>query len=122
MQQKTPIEQLKPPPGLTPAQKREAARLLPGLRHAGVRSCDQGALAQYLHHWQVVQECKAHLAEHGVTIITPNGSVQVSPFHTMLRQNSELLLRWARELGATPQARKRLGVEFQEEETDDDLL
>ena len=113
---------VKAPPGLTREQRAEFRRLLPSLRDAGVKDCDQAALARYLHHWQLCRNAERQIEAHGVTIQTTNGQTQVSPHHTILRQNSELLMRWARELGCTPMGRKRLGVQLEKSDADESDL
>lgn len=122
METKKPIAEITCPPGLTRDQKAEFRRLLPTLKEAGVRECDQSALVQYLHHWQTCRDARAACVKFGVTIQTPNGNTQVSPHHTILRQNSELLMRWSRELGCTPMGRKRLGVQLEKSDADESDL
>jgi P27 family predicted phage terminase small subunit len=119
---KKKISSISMPAGLSKDQRAEFARLMPALEKAGINDADQSAVIQYLEHWEACRMSRAHILKHGRTTTTPNGSVQVSPHHTILRQNSELLMRWSRELGATPMGRKRLGVGGEEPPEDDDDL
>lgn len=107
----TPIDRLKMPAGLTREQRAEFRRLTRAMGAAGFIECDAAAVAGYLDAWALVREASANLRESGATIRTPNGSLQVSPWHSIQKAQTLLLIRWVRELGISPSGRKRLGVD-----------
>ena len=117
----TPIDRLKMPAGLTREQRAEFRRLTRAMGAAGFIECDAAAVAGYLDAWALVREASANLRDSGATIRTPNGSLQVSPWHSIQKAQTLLLIRWVRELGISPSGRKRLGLEVaadDPEETD----
>jgi P27 family predicted phage terminase small subunit len=98
------------PVGLSKDQIAEFHRLTRAMGDVKLFECDAAAVIGYLDAWALTREASAHLRTDGATIRTPNGSVQVSPWHSIHKAQSLLLIRWVRELGISPSSRNRLGI------------
>ncbi len=111
---------LKAPTGLTDREKREFRRIRSQLEACGYLAIDEVILRVYLRAFAVWQEAKEIVERDGLTVITPNGSIQIHPANTIVRQQSELLKKLCQELLLSPGARKRAGVDLQDAEADEE--
>jgi P27 family predicted phage terminase small subunit len=101
---------------------REFRRIRPELEARGICEIDLPALVAYLQHWAMWEEAREKLEEQGTVIVTAKGQLQINPYHSVLKQNSELMKKWVQELGFSPGSRKRLGLVLEEVLSDDDLV
>lgn len=118
---KVDIRKITLPADTPPLAKKEFERIKPMLLQVGYQETDQAALFAYLYHYGTMLHAVKQMNKKGTVIKTPNGSLQTSPYHSIARQNSELLKRWARELGLTQLGRKAMGVSLAAEDDDDEL-
>ena len=86
---------------------------------------DELSLITFLRHMYYIELCKKEIEEQGLFVETLKGSKVlkiINPAHSLLRQNSESALRWARCLGLSAHSRKQLGIEKIEIIEDNDLF
>ena len=119
---KSDVRKIKLPPGMSKRAQVEFARVRGELVRLGYVEIDQPALVAYLTHHALCEDAKEKMAELGPIILTPKGQVQINPWHSILKQNSELMKKWVQELGFSPGSRKRLGIELKPVEDDDELF
>lgn len=110
MVKKSALSQIKLPKDMDKRGVEEYRRIRRELEAVGVLAVDRGALIAYLEHWSRVEEAREQIAAGGMMTKTPKGQLQVSPWNGVMRQHSEALVRWVRELGLSPASRKRLNV------------
>ncbi len=118
----TDVRTIKLPRGLDERARREFRRIKPELIECGYTEIDQPALIAYLTHWSLWSQAREALETEGMIVTTPKGFSQVNPWHSVLKQNSELVKKYIQELGLSPGSRKRLGLKREREPTDDDLF
>lgn len=111
---------LKAPAGLTDRERREFRRIRAQLEGCGYLPIDEAILRVYLRAYASWQEAKEIVERDGLVVMTPNGSQQIHPASTIVRQQSELLKKLCQELLLSPGARKRAGVELDTAAADDD--
>ena len=116
------VSGLKLPKGMSPRAVREFRRIRPELVARGVCEIDLPALLAYLQHWAMWEEAREKLEELGTVVVTSQGQMQINPWHSVMKQNSELMKKWVQELGFSPGSRKRLGLVLEERLTDEDLV
>lgn len=116
------VAKVKLPPGMSPLAKKEFRRIREELILMGVTEIDQPTLVAYLTHYAVWLEAKAQVEQLGAVVNTPKGQLQINPWHSVMKQNSELVKKWVQELGFSPGSRKRLGLAREEPEDDSELV
>ncbi len=100
------------PAHLSDAARKEWRRLATPLHEAGILTlADRAALAAYCQAYARWVEAEEKLAETPTLLKTPNGHVQQSPWLSVANKQLELMGRYMSELGLTPSARTRLGLE-----------
>jgi P27 family predicted phage terminase small subunit len=122
MGDKARVGELKMPKGLSPRAAKEFRRIKRELERLHVLAIDVPALTAYLTHYALWEEAKEQLDLHGAVILTTKGQAQINPWHSIMKQNSELLKKWIQELGFSPGSRKRLAIDMAEKPTDDELF
>ncbi|MDD4280255.1 MAG: phage terminase small subunit P27 family [Candidatus Sumerlaeales bacterium] len=99
------------PAGLSASARKHFKTMEAILTDVGYRPQDSAALVAYLEAYALMKESKEKIAETGgLVVMTPNGQMQINPWHSIYKQNSELLKKWTAELGLSPGSRKRLGM------------
>lgn len=100
------------PAHLGDTARKEWRRLATPLHEAGILTlADRAALAAYCQAYARWVEAEEKLAETPTLLKTPNGHVQQSPWLSVANKQLELMGRYMSELGLTPSARTRLGLE-----------
>jgi P27 family predicted phage terminase small subunit len=122
MSEKQKVGMIKLPPGTSPRAAKEFRRIRKELERRGIDEIDRPALMAYLCHHALWEEAKERLEELGPVVETSKGQMQINPWHSIMKQNSELLKKWVQELGFSPASRKRLGLELKEKPTDEELF
>lgn len=105
----------KPPAGIPESPNHLSAdaleewnRIAPQLETAGLLTCiDMAALAAYCQLYARWQKAEREIEQHGETITTPNGSLQVSPWLSISSRALAELRRYAVEFGLTPASRSK---------------
>lgn len=115
------VGEVKLPKGIGKEARAEFRRVRPELIKLGYLEIDQPALLAYLTHYALWRRAKEEV-ELAPVITTVNGSVQISPWHSIMRQNSELMKKWCQELGFSPGSRRRLGIELEEAADEEELF
>ena len=109
----------KPRPGrpscprwLHPEAKREWRRVVPELERLGLLTVvDRAALSTYCQAWARYVEAEAELTKYGGVLGSQKSSyIQVSPYSTISRQNTQIVRAFCAEFGLTPSSRGRLTV------------
>ena len=104
-------EDVKPPEGLSKIAKKHFKKMAGILLEVGYKPQDSGALLAYLESYSLMVEAKTMISKTGGLVVsTPQGQMQINPWHSIYKQNSELLKKWTAELGLSPGSRKRLGL------------
>lgn len=100
------------PAHLSGAARTEWRRLATPLHEAGLLTlADRAALAAYCQAWARWVEAEEHLSKTPPLLKTPSGYVQQSPWLSVANKQMELMGRYMTELGLTPVARTRLGLQ-----------
>ncbi|SDG08211.1 phage terminase small subunit P27 family [Sulfitobacter delicatus] len=100
------------PAHLSPVARKEWRRLATPLHDAGLLSlADRSALAAYCQAWARWVEAEERLRETPMLIRTPSGYAQQSPWLNIANKQLEIMGRYMSELGLTPVARTRLGLD-----------
>lgn len=100
------------PAHLSAAARKEWRRLATPLHEAGLLTlADRAALAAYCQAWARWVEAEEHLSKTPALLKTPSGYVQQSPWLSVANKQMELMGRYMSELGLTPVARTRLGLQ-----------
>ena len=100
------------PAHLSEAARNEWRRLAGPLHASGIlTTADRAALAAYCQAWARWVEAEERLKETPPLIRTPSGYVQQSPWLSIANKQIELMGRFMAELGLTPSARSRLGLD-----------
>lgn len=108
------------PKGIRPEVKKIWQRAIRSVPHSLLVGID----AEVLYQWCLAR-CLLETAEEkffasGMLVKTPNGMPVQSPYLAVINRQQEILIRLAGELGFTPIARLRLGVENVTPATDDE--
>lgn len=120
--QPTPVGELRQPKGLNKIEAAEFRRIRSALRAAGFLAIDEAILRVYLDAYARWKEAADLVKVAGSMITTtPNGSLQIHPANTIVRQQAELLKKLCQELGFSPGARRRLKMDVAQDPDDDDL-
>lgn len=119
---KAKIKSIQLPKEMCDRAKKEFRRIKRELIKMGVMEIDRPALMAYLQHYALWEEARDRIRHEGSVIETPKGQMQINPWHSILKQNSELLKKWVNELGFSPASRKRLGLEVKAERSDKELF
>ena len=122
MAQRAKIKAIKLPEGTPERAVREFKRIKRAMEKLNVLEIDRPALLAYLSHFALWEEAKEMVEKQGAIITTSKGQLQVNPWHSIMKQNSELLKKWVQELGFSPGSRKRLAIEMKEKPSDDELF
>jgi P27 family predicted phage terminase small subunit len=100
------------PEHLAPVARKEWRRVARTLHDMGVlTTIDRAALAAYCQAYARWVEAEERLKETPSLFKTPSGYVQQSPWLAIANKQLELMGRYMTELGMTPAARSRVGVE-----------
>ncbi|MBL6425909.1 MAG: phage terminase small subunit P27 family [Maritimibacter sp.] len=100
------------PSHLNDVAYKEWRRLATPLHEAGILTlADRSVLAAYCQAYARWVEAEEKLAETPSLLKTPSGYVQQSPWLAVANKQMELMGRFMAELGLTPAARSRLGLE-----------
>jgi P27 family predicted phage terminase small subunit len=67
-------------------------------------------------------ESLAEIEKNGMTFVTPNGSVQVSPFLSIARYCEKEIRQFCGEFGMTPASRSKVDATPKKENEDDDFF
>lgn len=112
------------PRELDPIALAEWKRLVPEMIKLGYTTVDRTCLMGYCVHYSLWRQAADHIREHGLMTTTPNGFQQPSPMHNILRGEAEILRKLMNELGITPSARRKNGMEIASSSTarDDEFL
>jgi P27 family predicted phage terminase small subunit len=102
--------------------EREFGRIKGELIKMGYLSVDKAILDSYLTSYHYFCLAKKHIQDHGMMITTPKGQLQINPWHSVMRQHQEILKKCMSELGFSAGSRKRLQLELDQNDTDDDLF
>lgn len=100
------------PAHLNEAARKEWRRLATPLHEAGILTlADRAALAAYCQSYAHWVEAEEQLRKTPALLKSPSGYVQQSPWLSVANKQLELMGRYMSELGLTPSARTRLGLE-----------
>lgn len=100
------------PAHLSAVAHKEWRRLATPLHEAGILTlADRSVLAAYCQAYARWVKAEEKLAETPSLLKTPSGYVQQSPWLAVANKQMELMGRFMAELGLTPAARSRLGLE-----------
>ena len=100
------------PAHLSDVARREWRRLAPVLHEAGILTvADRAALAAYCQSYARWVEAEEQLQKTPALLKAPSGYVQQSPWLSVSNKQLELMGRYMSELGLTPSARTRLGLD-----------
>lgn len=100
---------VQPPPDLAPEAQEMFSRIVAELAPRGLRESDVEAIGMMCHSAYVHLEARRRIAEMGVLVRTPRGTV-VNPLVKIARDEAATYLRLANEFGLTLASRLRLGL------------
>lgn len=104
-----PIDAPDCPDCLDADAKREWGRLVPLLLDQGLLTrIDLAALAGYCALFARWQKAEQMISENGETVVTPNGSLQVSPWLSIAARSLAELRKFAAEFGLSPASRSKV--------------
>jgi P27 family predicted phage terminase small subunit len=107
------------PGHLSGEAKAEWERIVPGLLDAGLLTrIDRAALAGYCVSWGRHVDAENEITAGGMTITTPNGMTQASPFIAISRQEREIMKKFLLEFGLTPASRSKVTATPKEKTAD----
>ncbi|HEX7119405.1 MAG TPA: phage terminase small subunit P27 family [Longimicrobiales bacterium] len=99
--------------------RKEWKRIVPELDALGLLAkVDLAVLAMYCAAWGRYCEAEKKLKRHGMTMVSPSGYEQKSPFLTIADKALDQVRRLATELGLSPAARNRVVAEPKEDDDD----
>lgn len=114
---------LPPPKDLDPIAKAEWERLIPVLMETGlVKEQDLALLLLYCQYYSDYIKARQKLREQGFVIQSPTGYMMQNPYVSIARKAGEMMRSILTELGLTPSARRKLGIEIQEPDKLDEFL
>ena len=99
-----------PPPWLSKYGKGEWRRIFPLLKDVDTQALDLASVTAYCTCWGVWREAQEKLDAEGSIIATPKGQTQINPWHSILKQQTELLKKLIPELGLSVASRKKLDL------------
>lgn len=99
-----------PPPDLAPDAQAMFRRVVTELAPRGLREADLEAVAMMCYSAHIHYEARARIAEQGVLVAGPRGTMMVNPLIKVARDEANTYLRLANEFGLTLAARLRLGL------------
>lgn len=111
-----------PPPQIPKSARKEWSRVVADLQRRGLyENSATGVIASYvIASWQVGQCVKA-IEKDGSFVRTKLGEPKPHPAHGLMNKANELIARLGAELGLTPSARQRPGMQNPAETDDDDV-
>lgn len=117
------LKNLKPPPFLPAAAKREWKRIIMQLSGLGLISdLDVMGLAAYCNAYATWLEAIKKIKETGMLVRSPNGYAMPSPYLKIQRDAQSEMMSWLKEFGMTPAARARVSGDGSGEEEDDPFM
>ncbi len=119
---KKDVKEIKCPPHQDKWGKWMFKRLQSELEAVGYLAIDEAALMNFLTSFSYWLQATQMIKKEGLVIKTPNGSKQIHPAHSIVKQNGELMKKYIQELGFSPGARKRLRINMDDLEDDNDLF
>jgi P27 family predicted phage terminase small subunit len=115
-------EALKPPEHLPTSMHAEWRTLIADLQDRGLLAESMaGVLASYITSVWTVAECRKALARDGFFVLTKGAQPKPHPAAGMLSKHVEIVARLGSELGLTPSARSRKGMQPEARRDDDDV-
>ena len=110
-----------PPTYLDDTAKVEYKRIQPLLDETGAGAIDLQAVVGYCQSVSLWRQAQQELKKNGSVIVTPTKQLQISPWHSVYKQQMELVKKFIQELGASPAARKGLTVSPNDDETPESI-
>lgn len=111
-----------PPKYLDKLARAEWVRMWPLLKEVSAGAIDMASVASYCQCYSYMRKAQSMVDEQGLIVMTPNGQQQINPWHSVFKQNAELIKKLAADLGFSVAARKRMGIEAEIKSSLKDLV
>lgn len=114
-------EAMRPPDDLPAEMHGEWQTIIGDLAERGLlHDSMKGLLASYVTSIWLVAQCRKAIAKDGAFVKTKSGEPKAHPAAGMLSKHTEIVARLGAELGLTPAARSRKGLQIAEKPNEDD--
>ena len=100
-----------PPKFLDRTARAEWVRIYPMLEEVDTGALDLASVVAYCQCYSYLRTAQEHLAADGLIITTRGNLTQINPWHSIYKQQAELLKKLVAELGFSVAARRRLGID-----------
>jgi P27 family predicted phage terminase small subunit len=98
-----------PPLDMTPPAMQKWRAIVPLIAElCALRETDADALRQYCEMSVLAAKASAELEGQSLTLVTPNGAMQVNPLLKVISQANSVLMKLSERFGLDPASRKRL--------------
>ena len=100
-----------PPKCLDKTARMEWMRIYPMLAEVDTGALDMASVMAYCQCYSYMRTAQDRLADDGLILVTRGNLTQINPWHSIYKQQVELLKKLVAELGFSVSARKRLGID-----------